>query len=215
MSERSGMSHTTEQESFWAGEFGNDYIKRNTLETLVPARLSLFSRILARTSGVASVMEFGANIGVNLFAIHQLLPKAEIKSVEINATAVNTLKTYPWMTKVVHGSFTDATYENEADFTFTSGVLIHVRPDRLPKAYENLYRATRRYVMVCEYYSSIPLTLPYRGHADRLFKRDFAGEMMDTFKDLELIDYGFAYHRDPVHPMDDGNWFLMKKGPKS
>lgn len=206
------MSHTTEQESFWAGEFGDEYIERNTLETLVPARLSLFSKILARTSGVSSVMEFGANIGVNLFAIHLLLPKAEIKSVEINATAVKTLKSYPWMTKVVHDSFIDVTYENEADLTFTSGVLIHIRPDRLARAYENLYQATRRYVMVCEYYSRTPLTMPYRGHADRLFKRDFAGEMMDAYKDLQLIDYGFAYHRDPVHPMDDLTWFLMKKG---
>jgi spore coat polysaccharide biosynthesis protein SpsF len=205
------MSHPTEQESFWAGEFGDDYIKRNPLEALMPARLSLFSRILARTSGISSVIEFGANIGANLFAIHQLLPKAEIKSVEINATAVRVLEAYSWMTNVVHGSFIDATYENEADFAFTSGVLIHVAPDRLPKAYKNLYRAARRYVMVCEYYNPTPLALSYRGHADRLFKRDFAGEMMDTYKDLELIDYGFAYHRDPVHPMDDLNWFLMKK----
>jgi len=205
------MSHTTEQESFWAGEFGNEYIERNTLETLVPARLSLFSRILGKTSGISSVMEFGANIGVNLFAIHLLLPKAEIKSVEINAAAAKTLKSYPWMASVVHGSFTDTTYENEADFAFTSGVLIHTRPDRLPRAYENLYRAARSYIMVCEYYSRTPVTLPYRGHEDRLFKRDFAGEMMDAYGDLELIDYGFAYHRDPVHPMDDLTWFLMKK----
>jgi spore coat polysaccharide biosynthesis protein SpsF len=209
------MSHTTEQESFWAGKFGDEYIERNTLEALLPARLSLFSRILARTSGVSSVMEFGANIGVNLFAIHLLLPKAEIKSVEINATAVKTLRTYPWMTKVAHDSFVEATYEDEADFTFTSGVLIHIRPDRLPKAYENLYRASRRYVMVCEYYSPAPLALPYRGHADRLFKRDFAGEIIDIYRNLELIDYGFAYHRDPVHPMDDLNWFLMKKRSES
>jgi hypothetical protein len=189
------MPHTTEQESFWAGEFGDAYIERNTLETLVPARLSLFSRILAKASGVSSVMEFGPNIGANLFAIHLLLPKAEIKSVEINATA--------------------ATYEDEADFTFTSGVLIHIRPDRLPKAYENLYRASRRYVMVCEYYSPAPVSLPYRGHTDRLFKRDFAGELMDPYRDLELVDYGFAYHRDPVHPMDDLNWFLMRKRRES
>jgi spore coat polysaccharide biosynthesis protein SpsF len=69
--------------------------------------------------------------------------------------------------------------------------------------------------MVCEYYSPAPLALPYRGHADRLFKRDFAGEIIDIYRDLELIDYGFAYHRDPVHPMDDLNWFLMKKRSES
>jgi|SRR5262245_27904993 len=205
------MLHTTEQENFWAGEFGDAYIERNTLETVIPSRLSLFSRILRRTSGIASVIEFGANIGVNLCAIHMLLPKAEIKSVEINATAIKTLQAYSWMAKVVHGSFIDTAYDNEADLAFTSGVLIHTKPDCLPKAYENLYRASRKYVMICEYYSRTSVTVTYRGHADRLFKRDFAGEMMDAYGDLELIDYGFAYHRDPVHPMDDLSWFLMKK----
>jgi pseudaminic acid biosynthesis-associated methylase len=209
--EGDGMSHATEQERFWAGEFGTDYIGRNTLAALVPARLSLFSRILARTSGVASAMEFGANIGANLAAIHQLLPQAQLKAVEINAIAAKTLQSYPWMTKVVHGSFIEAAFVDEADLTFTCGVLIHVSPDHLPRAYENLYRASRRYVMVCEYYNPTPVALPYRGHADRLFKRDFAGELLDAYKDLELVDYGFAYHRDPVHPMDDVNWFLMKK----
>ena len=205
------MGHATEQEEFWAGQFGDDYIGRNTAEALVPARLAFFSRILARTAGVASVIEFGANIGVNLLAIYQLLPQADVKAVEINATAVATLKTYPWMTKVVHGSFLETAFENEADLAFTCGVLIHIRPDHLPKAYENLYRAARRYVMVAEYYNPAPVSLPYRGHADRLFKRDFAGELLEAYKDLELVDYGFVYRRDPVHPMDDITWFLLRK----
>ena len=38
--------------------------------------------------------------------------------------------------------------------------------------------------------------MPYRGHTARLFKRDFAGEMLDRFSDLRLVDYGFRYHRD-------------------
>ena len=45
-----------------------------------------------------------------------------------------------------------------------------------------------------------------RPHA-RLFKRDFAGEMLDRFSDLRLVDYGFRYHRDPAHPADDLTWF--------
>lgn len=35
--------------------------------------------------------------------------------------------------------------------------------------------------------------------------------MMDMFPDLKLIDYGFAYRRDSVFPMDDLNWFLLEK----
>jgi len=52
---------------------------------------------------------------------------------------------------------------------------------------------------------------PYRDHTDRLFKRDFTGEMLDMFSDLELVDYGFVYRRDPIFPQDDITWFLLEK----
>ena len=62
-----------------------------------------------------------------------------------------------------------------------------------------------------EYYSPTPVEIVYRGHSDRLFKRDFAGEMLDRFADLKLVDYGFDYHRDPVFSLGDINWFLLEK----
>ncbi|NDB35890.1 MAG: pseudaminic acid biosynthesis-associated methylase, partial [Flavobacteriia bacterium] len=42
-------------------------------------------------------------------------------------------------------------------------------------------------------------------------KRDFAGELLDTFPDLRLVDYGFAYKRDTSFPQDDITWFLLEK----
>ena len=205
------MQYKTEQEKFWAGEFGENYIGRNTVQEMLPARLSLFSKILAHTSDIDSVMEFGANVGTNLWALHSLLPKADMKAVEINEVAAKSLESYGWSKSVECGSFLEKDYKDEADFVFTSGVLIHINPDFLPKAYENLYNASRKYVMVCEYYNPVPVALPYRDHQDRLFKRDFAGEIMDKYPDLKLVDYGFAYRRDPNYPMDDLNWFLMEK----
>jgi spore coat polysaccharide biosynthesis protein SpsF len=203
-------SYSTDQENFWAGNFGDDYIARNTLDH-VPSRLAMFSRILSRTSGVGSVIEFGANIGINLCALHHLLPQAEIKAVEINPNAAKTLQSYPWISSVSNSSFIAQSFADEADLSFTSGVLIHINPEFLPKAYENLYNASRRYVMVAEYYSPAPVSIPYRGHSERLYKRDFAGEMLDMFPDLRLVDYGFVYRRDPVYPADDLTWFLMEK----
>jgi spore coat polysaccharide biosynthesis protein SpsF len=44
-----------------------------------------------------------------------------------------------------------------------------------------------------------------------LFKRDFAGELLDRFSDLRLIDYGFVYRRDTHFPLDDISWFLFEK----
>ena len=68
----------------------------------------------------------------------------------------------------------------------------------------------RRYICVIEYYNPTPVTVQYRGHANMLFKRDFAGEMLDRFAGLRLVDYGFVYHRDRF-PQDDLTWFLMEK----
>jgi spore coat polysaccharide biosynthesis protein SpsF len=55
------------------------------------------------------------------------------------------------------------------------------------------------------------VSISYRGHSDRLFKRDFAGEMLDKYADLSLVDYGFCYKRDKAFPQDDITWFLLQK----
>ena len=67
---------------------------------------------------------------------------------------------------------------------------------QLTDVYKKLYTVSTRYILVAEYYNPSPVSINYRGHSDKLFKRDFAGEMLDTFPDLRLVDYGFAYHRD-------------------
>ena len=74
----------TEQEAFWAGAFGNEYVDRNKNEHLVSGNIALFAKILACTENVRSVFEFGANIGLNLIAIKHLLPNAVLSAVEIN-----------------------------------------------------------------------------------------------------------------------------------
>ena len=50
----------------------------------------------------------------------------------------------------------------------------------------------------------------YTGHSGKLFERDFAGEIMDKFEDLILVNYGFNGHSDEF-PQEDITWFLMEK----
>ncbi|MGE6567285.1 MULTISPECIES: hypothetical protein [Shewanella] len=38
----------------------------------------------------------------------------------------------------------------------------------------------------------------------------WAGEMLDKYSDLTLVDYGFVYLRDINFPQDDTNWFLLE-----
>ena len=108
------------------------------------------------------------------------------------------------------GSIIENLDAGEYDLTFTSGVLIHINPDHLNAVYKNLYDHSRRYVLVSEYYNPTPVSISYRGHHDRLFKRDFAGDLIDQY-DMKLIDYGFVYKRDPWAPQDDTTWFLLEK----
>ena len=81
----------------------------------------------------------------------------------------------------------------------------------LSDTYEKLYSVSTKYILLCEYFNPVPVEINYRGHSDRLFKRDFCGEMLDKYSDLKLIDYGFVYKRDPAFSLDNTNWFLMKK----
>jgi pseudaminic acid biosynthesis-associated methylase len=202
-------SHRTEQEDFWAGAFGDAYVDRNSRCVYVARRTALFAKVLANTTGVQSIVELGANVGLNLLAIRNLLPEAALSGVEINTKAFHMLRQIGGVSAIL-GSILEHELE-PADLAFTSGVLIHIAPDSLPTAYERLYKAAKRYVVVIEYYNSTPVEVTYRGHSGRLFKRDFAGEMINIYPDLYLRDYGFIYHRDPAFPQDDITWFLMEK----
>ncbi len=203
-------SFNTEQEAFWNGEFGSEYTARNRGGQIVAGNLAMFSRIFARTANVGSVIELGANIGMNIQAIRQLLPEASLSAVEINADAVDELKALGDI-KVYHESILDFQPDRRFDLVLIKGVLIHINPDRLNDVYDLAHASSQRYICFAEYYNPTPVALPYRGHAERLFKRDFAGELMDRHPGLKLVDYGFCYHRDPAFPLDDITWFLMEK----
>lgn len=89
--------------------------------------------------------------------------------------------------------------------------MIHINPDELPGVYDKLYSLSSKYVVFAEYYNPTPTEVTYRGNKGKLFKRDFAGEIMDRHPDLKLVDYGFGYHRDNNFPLDDITWFLLEK----
>jgi pseudaminic acid biosynthesis-associated methylase len=203
--------YQTEQENFWAGVFGTEYVARNDGQDLLASNLSFFSRALSKVGDLTSCVEFGANIGMNLRAIKLLYPNIELSAVEINKNAAEKLENFIGGHAVFTGSLFDYPIEQQSDLVLVKGVLIHIHPDKLTATYKKIYEASKSNILICEYYSPSPVEIPYRGHSDRLFKRDFAGEMLDMFPDLKLVNYGFVYHRDPSFPQDDINWFLMKK----
>lgn len=203
---------TTEQELFWAGDFGDSYTDRNRGNVLMASKLARFSKILERTGPIASVLELGANIGLNLRAVRMLQPDVELAGVEINAQAAGELAAIE-RCEAHHASILDWQPARRYDLVMTVGVLIHINPDRLPAVYDLIEAAAGRFVVIAEYYNPTPTSVPYRGQSDRLFKRDFAGEFMDRHG-FELVDYGFEYHRD-VFAADDITWFLLRSPVRS
>ena len=202
---------TTPQEEFWAGDFGSEYISRNNGAQLLASNLSFFSNALKQAGAIQSCVEFGANVGMNLKALQLLYPSIKLNGVEINSNAADSLRVLIGTGNVFEGSIFDFKPHTKTDLSLIKGVLIHINPEMLVKAYEKLYESSTKYILVCEYYNPAPVAISYRGHTDRLFKRDFAGEMLDKYQDLVLVDYGFSYRRDPVFPQDDITWFLLQK----
>lgn len=205
------MNYRTEQEAFWAGDFGDEYIDRNQGDALLAANLNFFVKALRDARGIDTCIEFGANIGMNIKALRLLHPAIEAHGIEINSQAADRLAELIPPDHVHRTSILDFEPSRTWNLVLIKGVLIHINPDALAAVYDKLVESSDRYLLVAEYYNPSPVSIPYRGHSERLFKRDFAGEIMDRHPRMQLLDYGFAYRRDPNFPQDDITWFLMEK----
>ena len=201
-----------EQEEFWKNNFGNEYFSRkNNNHSSVDKRTSEFEIYLKSTENITSVLEFGANIGLNLMVLKSLIPDLSLNAVEINLSAVQELQKIVPKENIYTGSFTDFTSKNKFDLVISRGVLIHLNPDDLEKAYSQLYDYSNKYILISEYFNPTPVSVEYRGFQNKLFKRDFCREILNLYKDLVLIDYGFLYSSDNNYKYDDVNWFLLEK----
>lgn len=206
------MSYSTEQEEFWAGDFGTQYIDRNRSKALNASNFKLFSEILNHTVGVNTILELGANIGMNISVLNTLRPSAITSAVEINKDAYEELKKH-CKGEAYHLSIQEIKVDKfpKFDLVFTKGVLIHINPNDLKKTYETMFNLSSKYICFIEYFNKNPVMINYRKNLNKLFKRDFASEFMDQFPEVELIDYGFKYHRDNCFRQDDITWFLLRK----
>ncbi len=204
----------THQSSFWRSEFGDAYTERNEISPeFLSARIELWKRIYDAFEAVppTSILEVGANLGINLQALGHLT-EAELFAVEPNALARAQLlenQVVPAdniLDCLAHNlRFSDRSF----DLVFTSGVLIHIHPDNLLSSCSEIYRVARRYIVSIEYFSDKPEEIAYRDFDGMLFKRDFGSFWLDNFPDLETRDYGFVWKR--VTGLDNLTWWVFEK----
>lgn len=201
------MRSKTEQELFWEGQFGTDYTQRN--DVLWEQRQPFFATVLSKTFGVKTICELGANRGHNLEAIAHLSSNFELTGVELNPSALTSLKAIPHV-NAVHSSIQEFQPNQMFDLVFTCGVLIHINPDDLPLVYQKMFDLSSRYILINEYFNPAPVELGYRGHSEKLFKRDFAREFIEKTQQVSVVDYGFLWQQ--ANPSwDNTTWFLMEK----
>ena len=201
------------QLELWRGEFGHAYAARNKADDAVVRSLTrMWSRMLdgARPSP-RSMLEVGANIGLNLRALRRITD-ADLFAVEPNDKARGVLIADGVLdTDHAKDGAADALpFETgSVDLAFTSGVLIHVHPDRLAQCCKEIYRVSKRHILCSEYYAKQPREITYRGLVDYLFLRDFGAFWLETCPDLRLLDYGFFWTGDGA--ADDLTWWLFEK----
>ena len=128
------------QIDLWRGEFGNEYAMRNAATAeRVRNQTRFWAKlvdILARRSELpSSILEVGANVGINLRALGNLVD-AQFYAVEPNENACATLvrdRVAPAAQVLNTSGEAIALPDASVDMVFTAGVLIHVNPNNLSK----------------------------------------------------------------------------------
>ena len=172
----------------------------------------IFKKALKSAEDIKTCIEFGSNIGLNIRALKKIYPDQEHLVIEINKKAVEYLKEFISEENIINDTIINFKPFKKWDLVLIKGVLIHINPEMLSKIYLSLVNSCNKYLLINEYYNPKPVSIDYRGHSEKLYKRDFAGEILDSFPEMKLIDYGFLYERDPIHKrVGSTNWFLLKK----
>jgi pseudaminic acid biosynthesis-associated methylase len=192
----------TQQLEVWSGEFGKQYTDRNQVDWR--RRVPLLQPMVEGLS-LGRVLEVGCNRGYNLMALREILGEgAELIGVEpgsyarelARAAGIDALDADAFCLPFTDGHF---------DLAFTAGVLIHVALDDLLRAMREVCRCSRRYILAIEYFSEEETVIPYRGHQDLLWKRDFRRHYQSLFPDLTLVRQGY------VEEWDRSTWWLLEK----
>jgi pseudaminic acid biosynthesis-associated methylase len=186
----------------WTGDFGKQYTDRNEVDWRT--RVS-FLRSMIQGLSLSRVLEIGCNRGHNLIALQEILGESvELIGVEPGPYARGVALAAGLD---VHDAdaFSLPFPDGHFDLVFTAGVLIHVSLDDLPRAMHEVYRCSCRYILAIEYFSEEETVIPYRGHENLLWKRNFLRHYQTLFPDLSLMRHGYNEEWGRSH------WWLLGK----
>jgi pseudaminic acid biosynthesis-associated methylase len=211
-------SADTAQTRIWNADFGREYTDRNTfdvedLDSLYRkyfgiTRTAINQDFLRTIPKDATFLEVGCNAGNQLLLLQQM-EYTNLSGIELQPYALEIARSRTRNISLAQGSALSIPYGDASfDIVFTSGVLIHIAPEDLPRAMDEIHRCARTFIWGMEYYAPSVTEVNYRGHSQLLWKMDYAQKYLSRFNDLELA-------REQRIPYLEGanvdNVFLLKK----
>ncbi len=178
------MQADTPQLVLWRSLFGREYTDRNDRDK--PERVAAWRALL---DGIAPVraLEVGCNVGWNLVYLERL-GIADLYGIEPQPDAVERARQRRPRFNVLHGTAFDLPFRDGwFDLVFTSGVLIHIAPESLGSALDEMFRVARRWIVAIEYDHPTEREIAYRGHAGALWKRDHGAAWRTRHPSLRLV----------------------------
>ena len=205
-------SARSEQEKFWADDYAESYIKKNSQFDNQLGAHAWGKMLYAVGDKVDKYLECGCNIGRNVDQIKIAFPDANPSVIEISKPAFNFVTARHRFEHAFNGAILESTFGKASfDLVFTMGVLIHINPDQLMANMERMFKYSKKYILIGEYFNRTPTSIEYQGEKDRLFKRDFGKLFIENFE-VNLVDYGFLWgHIYDRAGFDDITWWLFEK----
>ena len=186
----------TKQMEEWAGKFGEEYTDRNLMSLDELDQLYTDKFGISRTElnkeflddlKINRILEVGCNVGNQLLLLKKM-GYPNLWGIELQDYAVEIARKRTSGINIVKSSAFEILYkDNYFDLVFTLGVLIHISPDDIDKALDEIYRCTKKYIWGTEYFSEEYTQVNYRGHSELLWKTNFAKLFLDRFPDLKLV----------------------------
>jgi len=181
----------------WSGKLGENYTNRCfrtpeednelTRKQHGISRMELNEEFLGDLDRNCKILEVGCNIG-NKLDMLQKMGFTNLNGVELQEFAIEKGKSLRSNISFTQGSIFDIPFpDNSFDLIYTSTLLIHISPQELAKAMQEIYRCTKKYIWGFEFFNDELIEIDYRGDAEMMWKGDYANQYIKVCPNLKIV----------------------------
>jgi pseudaminic acid biosynthesis-associated methylase len=195
-------------EMLWAGDFGKKYTERT--EMFPYALRWKFLKSILEDNIIKSILEVGCNTGFNLGMMKEWMPRPhDIWGCDINDSNVQAVRQRWPDIQCCWASGFDLPFKDDMfDLVFTSGVLIHQKPEEVDAMMQEIIRVSGKYVMAIEYFEQTFREIEtYSGGRGTAFAGPY-GDIYEKRYGLKTISSGLLEKDDG---WDECTWWLFAK----